>query len=757
MITEITTIKGLGRFKDQDDPVALGATTLVFGHNSRGKSTIASIISSYRDGAIARIKSRARADANALVKLHSDPGGNAVMNGEFWTATSPNILVFDDDFVESNVSSGYGVSFEHQTNLNSLILGETGKVLSKNFEDLGSLSKDLQGRLQDLENQIDSMATTIGFTGDQLLAAKNIDYDADEHNRVKRTLQLVASKQQILSRPALSEMQSFPKDLDDWSQVLRKSLGSIGSKDIVDIHAHVGRLGSRAEEWIESGQGFLNSSDTCPFCGQLLSNSSLISSYQSYYNQEVRQLVKTVTKEISEIKSVYDANLQTLTKTGQTNAIGWEFWRSRLELDSALPDCQELETLGDDARRLSSDLVRQKTSAAGAIENLSSVAEFRGFSAVVGDINSFIEQYNECVRHFNRLIAQQKESLVDSDSSELKKIDGEHKLAMLAVQHETQERISAFESLQCEKNDCEAKRKAAKRSLAEYQKTRYPEFQRSINDQLTRMGVEWTLGDFAPKNAARRTGAAYAISLGLDSNLITVGANAGDQGLGSVLSRGDRWTLAFAFFLGSIESMDLSSHVIVIDDPVTSLDDNRVRYTIELLQKLSTRCRQLIVLSHDPRFLAKLADRLGLSSVTGLEVAKVGHGNSCIRSWDIGEFESLEYAAQSKIVAEAIATGVCKSKQEVGNAIRNVLEHYLRLAYYETFRLDPMIGTFIRRVKSSTNNGVPMMSADRIDLLTSLNNFSRELQHSEFSGANEEEIVAYARRTADFIKGGVVN
>ena len=79
----------------------------------------------------------------------------------------------------------------------------------------------------------------------------------------------------------------------------------------------------------------------------------------------------------------------------------------------------------------------------------------------------------------------------------------------------------------------------------------------------------------------------------------------------TALSEGDKRTLAFAFFVAStLEDSKLASRVIVIDDPMCSLDLNRRHHTRTVLQKIHAKAEQLIVLAHDPYFLRDLRDAL---------------------------------------------------------------------------------------------------------------------------------------------------
>ena len=75
------------------------------------------------------------------------------------------------------------------------------------------------------------------------------------------------------------------------------------------------------------------------------------------------------------------------------------------------------------------------------------------------------------------------------------------------------------------------------------------------------------------------------------------------------LSEGDKRTLAFAFFIASTESdSNLSNKIIIIDDPMCSLDLNRKQQTRTVLKRLYESSKQLVIIAHDIHFLRNLRD-----------------------------------------------------------------------------------------------------------------------------------------------------
>ena len=81
----------------------------------------------------------------------------------------------------------------------------------------------------------------------------------------------------------------------------------------------------------------------------------------------------------------------------------------------------------------------------------------------------------------------------------------------------------------------------------------------------------------------------------------------GDARVSEVLSEGEQRALSLAFFLAEVATFDHDGG-IVLDDPVSSLDDARRGYIARRLVE-EARHRQVVVLTHDLPFLVDLGDQ----------------------------------------------------------------------------------------------------------------------------------------------------
>ncbi len=118
---------------------------------------------------------------------------------------------------------------------------------------------------------------------------------------------------------------------------------------------------------------------------------------------------------------------------------------------------------------------------------------------------------------------------------------------------------------------------------------------RRLRDELRNLGCEHLPVDLQPHTAVGET-----------QVLLQLAGAHGAPPVSEILSEGEQRALSLAFFLAEVGSSEHDGGVIV-DDPVSSLDDERRAYIAKRLVQESEH-RQVIVLTHDLAFLLDLSD-----------------------------------------------------------------------------------------------------------------------------------------------------
>lgn len=77
--------------------------------------------------------------------------------------------------------------------------------------------------------------------------------------------------------------------------------------------------------------------------------------------------------------------------------------------------------------------------------------------------------------------------------------------------------------------------------------------------------------------------------------------------LNRVFSESDKRSLALAIFLAKINQLgNKLENIIVLDDPVVSFDENRMKVSADIISELSNTHCQVILLTHFRSFVGKL-------------------------------------------------------------------------------------------------------------------------------------------------------
>ena len=162
------------------------------------------------------------------------------------------------------------------------------------------------------------------------------------------------------------------------------------------------------------------------------------------------------------------------------------------------------------------------------------------------------------------------------------------------------------------KNDFKPKEKVAFKIKNEYANNILSQYQSAINNILDKLGADFELTSFTiPRNRIEKIKLFSIKFKGYENEIALT-----DSGLGyniiNTLSDSDRRLLAFAFFVVDIKNTEnLSDHIIVLDDPMSSYDIDRKRLTVKVLRdELSNgqneKPQQLIILTHEENFFKLL-------------------------------------------------------------------------------------------------------------------------------------------------------
>jgi hypothetical protein len=233
-------------------------------------------------------------------------------------------------------------------------------------------------------------------------------------------------------------------------------------------------------------------------------------------------------------------------------------------------------------------------------------------------------------------------------------------------------------------------------------------------------------------------------------------SSAGEPSFRNTLSAGDRNTLALAFFFASLDlDPNRSDKIVVIDDPISSLDEHRSLTTVQEVRRLADQSRQLIVLSHTKGFLCRLWESSDRSARAALQVARQGEG-STLEAWDVDADSETEHDRRHTLLSNYLVTS-SGDPRAVARAIRPHVESFLRVAFPEEFPASTLLGNFRNVCEQRVGTAREVLTQQDTDELGNLVEYANRFHHDtnpawETKVINDRELHGFVTRTISFAK-----
>lgn len=225
----------------------------------------------------------------------------------------------------------------------------------------------------------------------------------------------------------------------------------------------------------------------------------------------------------------------------------------------------------------------------------------------------------------------------------------------------------------------------------------------------------------------------------------------------NTLSAGDRNALALAFFFVSLDrDPQLAQKVVVIDDPMTSLDDHRSLTTVQEIRRLTTRVSQIVVLSHSKPFLCAVWDGADRIARSAIKIVRDGDGSD-LSAWDVRLDSITEQDKRHEKVTAYIVAADAAVEREVAAALRPILEAFMRVSYPAAFPPGTLLGPFIGVCEQRVGTAAEILSRPDIDELRDLLDYANFFHHDtnaawETEIINDQQLVQFCTRTLAFAR-----
>lgn len=231
----------------------------------------------------------------------------------------------------------------------------------------------------------------------------------------------------------------------------------------------------------------------------------------------------------------------------------------------------------------------------------------------------------------------------------------------------------------------------------------------------------------------------------------------------TALSDGDKRTLAFAFFIArALSDPKLADKIVLIDDPMSSLDENRRLQTLTYLQCLCSKAQQLITTAHDARFLRDLRDAIKKAdnSATGqLQLVGTTGQYTDFSAFNVDDKCEVEYCRLHRTLSDYV-DGTVTDSRAAAEAIRPALEAYLDHRFPTLLRSHNTLGAMILAIQQAPASSPLAYATGIAGELTELNAFGWPPHHPATQGVppppTDAAVRSYANRALRLIHSGTV-
>jgi wobble nucleotide-excising tRNase len=757
-IERIALLRNIGQFESVSSGAQLALTklSLIYAENGRGKTTIAAILRSLNTGEPKLIDERQRLGAAHLphVVLTFSGATHVFQNGT-WSAPLPRIAIFDDAFVAANVCSGVAIETAHKQNLHELILGAQGVALNSTLQSRVSQIEEHNRNLRARGDAIPAAARgTFGIDAFCLLPA-DPDIDA-KIQEAERSLAAARSADTIRGRANFKPMALPGFDLPSIAMLLARNLPSLEAAAAARVREHMRSLGQGGEAWV--GDGMRRISDTvsdghrpCPFCAQDLAGSQLIRHYQAFFSQEYEALKAAINGVMREIDTSHGGDAPAAFERAVRVAVeGREFWGDFTDVPDFEVDTAAIARTWSAAREAVLTTLRAKATTpleavALAPETISAVNSHQVNVTAIANLSVALQARITAIAIVKEQAATASVSTLVTDLGKLAAIKARHEAVTAGLCKDYLDEKTA-------KSATEVLREQARGALDQYRENIFPAYELAINEYLRRFNAGFRLGSVTSVN--NRGGSSVSYSVLINNVEVSLTADGGPS-FKNTLSAGDRNTLALGLFFASLDQdPQLAQKIVVIDDPINSLDDHRSLTTVQEMQRLYDRVSQTIVLSHSKPFLCAIWEGADKVTRSAMRIVRQGAG-STLTEWDVRQDSITEHDRRHEQVRSYILAGTPASERAVAVALRPILEVFIRVAYPADFPPGSLLGPFIGLCQQRHGTQNEILTLTDTSELRALLDYANRFHHDtnaawETAAINDQELVDFARRTLAF-------
>ncbi len=428
----------------------------------------------------------------------------------------------------------------------------------------------------------------------------------------------------------------------------------------------------------------------CPFCGQdLKTAANLLEAYREFFDDAFRAFQTELSQAAESLDNWNIENeLTALLSSNNANTATVKQWEPFIGAE-VLPDTSAfVETARTKLTASKSKVLAELEKKQKDPNTDGDLSQFDTMAAALESLKTSVETYNKAVMDFTAKAKDYVDKLPKSDVDTLQ--------VVLAKEREIEKRFKAewkkwatdYPIAKNDASDLLVKKDAKQKELETYTKTIFDTYQKRINDLLVTLGADFTITDFKGKTDERANESYSDFGFLILNRKVPLKVRQDDAPcFKNTLSEGDKSTLAFAFFISSLEKTpDLDKQVVILDDPLSSLDETRREATARVLLELSPKLNQLCVFTHKKDFLRMVFDKIPENTVLQMRSDKTS--GSWLEPFDVEEDRKGEHAKMMEAMQRYVLEDFGPAPDTMQGNIRKVFEVVLKTKYYRALTAD---------------------------------------------------------------------
>jgi wobble nucleotide-excising tRNase len=739
MLLKIETIQEIGRFASlKHQAPQFGKLTLVFARNGYGKSTLCSIIRSAADQDTLLLAARRRLGARAESQVQTKwqfEGAIDFSNGH-WNACPGNIYIFDTEYVRHNLYVSDSVTIENKRNLIPVVLGAKGVALANTISALDAELRERTTKKADVERLIKAAHSII--TDVKAFVEANVPDDIDKQIELaERAVELARHASAVKEK---KDPTSVPQiTIDGPEDIAARGIADISEHAAASIKGHIAthRMHPNGERWLKYGVEHMQGT-ACPFCTQDTSTVPLVAQFRGYFSVAFEKLSTDIEAFRSLLKEAYGNNGEAIEAILKEHRADFAFWAGVCDLADVKVLSSEEATVIKGAIKALIDLMDRK-----AANPLSKTSLGLDRQSVIDGL-AMLDSYRQSFDANVLLIQKARRGAATADLAKAQATLAKLNAWKAKLSAPLKSQLASWVDHERRRSEIEKEKVVAKEKLRDHMKNTISGREGDINDLLEVFGATFRIADTKASFVGREASTDFSISI--KGHSVKAGnSTKAEPGFDTVLSSSDKFTLALAFFLTQVRSdPKLAEARIIMDDPFSSQDMDRQWETTSQIRALAKEACQVIVLSHDPRFLA-LIEKNAPSAVT-FQMQCDDEGGGAIRNWS-SEAELKElYVRQSERIREYATKQVLLPDvtiEALAKDLRPFAENFIKARFPGRFGPLEMLDAMIDQIEAA-GNGDPMFK--NVANLRAINEYNRDNMHGGAAHPQPTELQSQCKR-----------